>query len=403
MSWKERLDNVEFKITTGDGRTYSPLWKNGEKSKEFNITKYDFIELEGSLIERKKSQSNSIPLIFWFQGDDNIDQANSFENSANDERLWTVQHPFYGNIKGQPVSIKRDDRKYNVTEISVSFWESLDGNFPLESTSILNEVTFKADEVISTASAMFIENSNPSVTDLNNVKNLLFSSSSEFNSDSESFNDFINSQSAASKAIDSIVSDKLTAIESIQSVIKAPSLFKTPLITRINSYISAYNVSKETISNLFSKYNFEAQSATVISSICLACVNPIEGDYITRTDIYSINDLLVNLYNDMLETIDSLQVSIYDVEESWSPDVQIQSALANLVFFTSKSLFTFTFDAKQERIFELDKDSNVILLTHRFMGLDSEDKNINIFREINEIKNDEIFKIPKGRTVKYFV
>ena len=31
MNWKDRLTDIEFTITTGDGKVFTPLWKNGEK------------------------------------------------------------------------------------------------------------------------------------------------------------------------------------------------------------------------------------------------------------------------------------------------------------------------------------------------------------------------------------
>ena len=86
---------------------------------------------------------------------------------------------------------------------------------------------------------------------------------------------------------------------------------------------------------MFSKYNFESQSASIISGICLACVNPLEDDYITRGDVEEINELLMDTYQDYLETLDNNQVDVYNVEDNWSPNVQIQNSLVNLVAFTS--------------------------------------------------------------------
>ncbi|AGF91154.1 hypothetical protein CHPG_00002 [Cellulophaga phage phi3:1] len=116
-----------------------------------------------------------------------------------------------------------------------------------------------------------------------------------------------------------------------------------------------------------------------------------------------MNALLIETYKDYLETLDSNQVDIYDTNNSWSPNFQIQNSLLELITFTSKSLFDLGFDAKQERTYELPSDSNLIVLTHRFMGLDANDENIETFRQINKIKNSEIYRVPKGRLIKYFV
>ena len=125
MSWLDKLENSKFTIQTGDGKTFSPLWKSGEKSKDFNTAIFEFINVEGSYVKRKKPKSNKHTLVFYFQGEDNIEKSDEFETSANDSRAWKVQHPFYGNLVGQPLSMSRNDSNLNITEISVDFWETI--------------------------------------------------------------------------------------------------------------------------------------------------------------------------------------------------------------------------------------------------------------------------------------
>lgn len=403
MSWIDKLNNVAFTITTGDGKVFSPLWKNGEKSKEFNITKYDFINTAGSLIDRKQPQSNLYPLVFWFQGEDNIEQCDAFEDSANDNRAWTIQHPFYGTLKGQPVNLKRNDTSYNATEVTVDFWESIDGDFPDSEISITDETRAKATNVNALAASYLVENAAPETEDIDTVKENVSLMSSKFNADKDSFNDYINIVNKATLAADSLVTDTENAFIDIQQAVNAPAEFAGSVFSKIDSYVEAYQVLKESIGNLFSKYDFESQGASIISGICISCVNPEEDDYVTRTDIERANGLLIDLYDDYLSTLDANQVEIYDVENTWSPTIQIQSAIIDLVTFTSNSLFSLSFNARQERSYELKKDSNLILLTHRFIGLDASDKNIETFRKINNIKNDELYKVKEGRTIKYFV
>jgi len=105
MSWQDKLQNIQFSIKTGDGKEWFPLFKTGEKSKEFNTSIYDFIDVPKSLVERKQPKSSKYPLTFWFDGENHIETAEEFERSANDNRYWTITHPYYGTIKGQPLSI----------------------------------------------------------------------------------------------------------------------------------------------------------------------------------------------------------------------------------------------------------------------------------------------------------
>ena len=80
-----------------------------------------------------------------------------------------------------------------------------------------------------------------------------------------------------------------------------------------------------------------------------------------------------------------------------------QSVLNTLILEAVYSLYDLAFDAKQEREVVLDKDSNLIILTHKYMGLDENDENINTFRKINNIKNKSLFIIRKGRKIKYYI
>ena len=110
------------------------------------------------MVDRKKPQSGKFPLVFWFQGEDNIDQADDFENSADDPRAWEVNHPFYGLIKGQPISIKRDDSSLNITEVTVPFWESIEADYPNYNFSVKDNTRDKHDIVLKASSSSYSTN-----------------------------------------------------------------------------------------------------------------------------------------------------------------------------------------------------------------------------------------------------
>ena len=77
--------------------------------------------------------------------------------------------------------------------------------------------------------------------------------------------------------------------------------------------------------------------------------------------------------------------------------------LNEIVNKTLYNLFDFAFKAKQERTVEIEKDSNLIVLTHKYLGLDENDENIEIFRKMNNISNRNIFGVKKGTVIKYLV
>ena len=402
MTWKDRLNDITFSITTGDGKVFTPLWKNGEKSKEFNISKYDFINVEGSFVDRKKGQSNLHPLLFWFQGEDHIEQCNAFEDSAANREPWTIEHPFYGTLKGQPVNLSRNDNNYGITEVSVSFWESITEDLPNSDISPKDEVIGMVESVNELSAQSFSDGVNPVASDIDFVKDSAIISGSKFEADADNYTDFQNTVSKGIKASDKIVTDTLESFYSLQKILVEPANFNDSIVRKIKSYINAYESIKEGLGAVFSKYYYESQCASIIAGINLTAINPNSTDYISTNDISNVNTLMLDLYSDYLETLDTLQVDIYDVNNSWTPNVDIQTQLSLMVSFTSQQLFTLSFNARQEREYQLLEDSNLIILTHRFVGLDANDQNLEEFRQLNNIRNNELYKIKKDRIIKYY-
>lgn len=402
MSWKERLESVEFTIVTGDGKEFKPLWKNSVFEKEFNTSKYDFINVEKSLITRKKQQSIKYPLVFWFTGIDNIDKTSEFEKSSNDNRLWTVTHPFYGTIKGQPVSIQFSDEDYNVTKVSVEFWESIDEDFPLNEISSTDLIIQKSNIVDEVAVESFVNGVDLQVSDINNIKENTESLSNNFNP-GELLAEFTNIQKLVEGTIDGIIENTESVISNAQKIVSFPATFEDSLINKFNSYLNSFQDLVNSISSKSDKFYFESQGASIISGLAKSIVFSNENDFLTRNDVEIINDKLLKVFNQFLITLDENQVQINDIQNSWFPNPDIQRLVSDLVFFTSNKLFEISFNAKQERIIELEKDSNLIVLTHRFIGLDDNDENLELFRQINNITNNELFTIPKGRLIRYYV
>ena len=406
MAWIDNIENIKFSIKTGDSKVYNPFWSPSNKTKDFNTAKYDFIDVKGSFIDRKKPQSGKHSLVFWFQGEDYIEKSNEFDFSADDNRAWVVTHPIYGTLNGQPNSITTNNDSLNATKFTVDFWESINADLPNTEISIKDNVLERTDKVRAKSISSFSSNAMPIAADISVSKDLINFSSSRLVPDSDNSVRYRNAVSKAENSLDDLVSETSSAASNMQDIYNIGSDFTTPVKNKVNNFISAYQDIKRAVllvDSVYSKVLFETQAADVLSNMALSSVNPISTDYLTRSDVSSIDSLIRSTYDDYLEQMDANQVSIYDIENTYNPDFRVQSDLRELITFNSKSLFTLAFDAKQERTIELKKDSNLILLTHRFLGLDASDENINKFKEINNIGLNEIFQLRKGRLITYYV
>lgn len=402
MNWEERI-KIPFKIETGDGEIFYPLWRGGEKEREYNTSSFEFINVYGTLVDRKQPQGAKYNLVFWFEGADNILQADKFETACEDNRQWTVTHPFYGVIKGQPMSIKRDDSSLNITEITIPFWESISPDYPFSNFSKkdnsrdLHNKTMYAMSVAGTSGVVFKS------SDIAKQNESLTGMASELNSvqDNNTYADFQNAFNEGLKAIDNLLAEPLNAIQTVQNFLDLPSTYERAIQGRVASYENIYWRLKDSIENVTDKKYYESMAGTILSLISVTITNPIAGDYILISDVEAMFERLSVLYADYRTTLDDLSVSVYDVSGAYSPDANAQTELNNLVNYTLANLYSLSFGAKREYSVVLTKDTNMILLVHRYLGLDDLDENLDIFKKTNGIYLKELFSLKKGRVVKY--
>lgn len=405
MSWEDKINFSAFLITTGDGKRFQPKWKTGETSVEFNTSIFNFIDVPGSLVERKQPKANKYPLVFWFDGADNIDNAQSFMDSAKDNRIWTIDHPFYGTVKGHPVSISRNDVNLNITEITVDFWESIDVDYPNSNFSVKDNALVKRDAVVESSGRAYATSNVLTSADIVKNKESITASNLAVAplANAETASTFQNNYAEALKATDKLLISPQNAIFKAQTILLSPSGVNVPVLERLKAYKSAFERLGKVVYTLADKYFFQTQGATAIASYADASVNPIEGDYQTIPEVENASAGLLEMYNQYITVLDEQSVSIYDTENTFQPDATVQTDLYNLVMYTVGNLFNLGFDAQREMIIYTEKDTNLILLTHKFLGLNASDSNIERFRLINGIKLNELLKIKKGRKIIYYV
>lgn len=405
MSWEDKIENVKFSIIMGDGKVFYPKLILSNRSREFNSMAFDFINVSDTLVERKKPKGFKYPLTFVFDGSDNVDESIAFDTSAKDSRIWVVTHPFWGPIKGHPISIEYDNTNLNITFVSVDFWETIDVNYPNSNYSVKDNTFDKKNQILDDCATSYATTGEKTSADIvkNKDSNILVASSFNELQTDETYADYQNAFSEAQKANDNLIIDPYTAITKTQSLLDKPSGYDTPVTERAKAYLKSYQRLKKSLITISDKLFFESQGATCIASYCNAVVNPIEGDYKLITELDKVSSDLTIMYDDYQKTLDNSSTSIYDTNNYWQPDPSVQTNLNDLVNYTNSNLYNLGVDSQQERIVYLDKDTNVILLAHRYIGLDVNDENLELFIKINDIKLKELFRLKKGRKIKYYV
>lgn len=424
MSWKDKVQNP-FIITTGDGVTYSNiLWKNDcIKELDYNITEFDFPNIQGSFIFRGTNRARKFNLHIVFQGDDNFDTSEQFEASANDPRAWVIQHPIYKTITVQPVSLKFDPSGFNTTVVTGTLLETITFGGPKITKDPRTDILFQKqqmDQTVAQAYQVEITQLKPGIKDVNTLtgyNKLVYDIGAKTVKLTEDAGNYLNAFNAANASIQSLASNPILAMQDFQTVINYPSQFVDSIknrITAIQSQFSSLSGQAKNILSINDKRNFEATGNTLVSSMAVAAVtsydansNPVIGtvlpDYATKQDVLDVIDDIQIMYQALLALLDQLQTANGGLETSYIPDAASLQALDQIVNFTIVNLANIALSSKQERVVLLTEDSNVIIQAHKYYGLLVDDSTIDTIIKNNNISLNELIQLSKGRELIFYI
>jgi hypothetical protein len=407
MSWVEKVQ-TDFSITTGDGREFNVLWVPASKSVDYNIAEFEFPNLAGTLVQRGTPKGARYNLEVYFQGEDSIDTALIFEQSANDPRPWTVIHPFYGTIIVHPVSLLFDNSRYNVSKITGTLIETITQDSPKSTVVPADKIILDVENLNATFAAAFSTDiPRPNTTDINTLTEnttAVYNDVRKRISNTLNAEAYFNAFNTANAAIAEATDFPLECATKVQSMLTIPYQFTDSVRNRVNMLLNQFNRlhdSVETIVRRNDKKIFENNAGVTLAAICAASVTA--PDYRNRNDVVIIIDILNNAFDQFIAAIDSLQSDNGGDPDSYVPDANSQIALSDIVNFTLSNLYDIALNSKQERIIILEDDSNLILLAHRFYGLLPDDSTIQQLMDTNNIGLNEILQIRKGRSIAYYV
>lgn len=398
MAWIDNLD-VNIIIRTGDGVEYSPGWIPTDKTLEFNVATFEFINVEGTLVKRNKPKGIVHNLILIFQGEDHLEQSQAFEQSSRNRNPWTIIHPYYQEILVQPLSIKFDNTGYNISRVTVALQETISDEFPKAEISITDAINLQkieVDELVVLSTPASSPGQIQSQADQIGFIETKYVDLAQTDDDLESLRSLVKK---AQVDIVSGISEPATAMQSMIDLINYPALLQIPVRNRLDSLIDTF----ENLVNITDNIVLEKNGSALVSAMFQAASNPIEGDYDVNTDVLDISAEILAINDQFIQELDSRQSDRADEVGSYVPDFPSMNALDLLVNFSLSNLFQIAFNTRQERIYVLDEDSNPIVLCHRFYGMDEEDANLDEFINQNNLGPEEVFQIQKGREVRYYV
>jgi hypothetical protein len=411
MSWIDKV-NSDFTIITGDKKSYKVNWINATKMKEYFISEFTFPDLAGSKVDRGQPKGRRYNLEIFLQGEENIETATQFEISADVLLPWTILHPLYGNILVQPVSLSFDNSQMNVTKITGQVIETIAIENPLTTANPVDQIGIQKEALDENFATSFTKT--PKSVDIETIKTTnkrLYKTTVPIIQIPDEVQAYFNLFNVANSAINNAAQSPVVAMRLAISVISAPASLTVNTKTRVSSLSGQFDSLRSNIKPkdttavipVSTKQIYQSQGGSLISSMSVAASTPLVNDYVSMIDVIEIIELLLQKYNQYILDLDSIQSLNGGAVDSFIPDAQSLTQLNLLFNNVISNLFLIGLSSSQQRTIVLDKDTNIIVLTHMLYGLDKFDNNINILMANNGWGLNQIIQIRKNTPVVYYV
>lgn len=402
MSWIESI-NTDFKITTGDTAQYFPKWFNAKLGKNFNLSEFNFKGVAGTLVDRRLPQGRTFPVEIVFDGAECFEIAKAFNKSADNPKAWTIEHPVYGQIVVQPKSLELDNTSFNVSRFFVQLIETIGTKALITGTSapekIIADAKVTQQKFTDTLAAEIPVPPASTLRAMTIKVNNLYSSISDAIAEEVDYTAFTNAYNQANAFISATEFDVTALVAQIQDVAAFPADFIDTVYNRLTLLVTQFGKLFTNATAPQNKRLYENNAGTSVLSMCVAAVT--NYDYVTRTNVLNAVTVIVDTYNTYLANLDTIQTLNGGDLDSYIPDADSVTSLTDLVRYTVASLFDIATSAKQERTLYTAEDINVIELAFQIYGLLPDDSTIDTLIADNDIGEEEILQIQKGRKIVY--
>lgn len=410
MSWIEKIKD-DYIITTGDGEEFRPLWLNATRAKEYNTALFDYPNVAGTKIDRSTRKGTKFNFEIYFQGEDHLDVANAFWQSADDNRPWVILHPFYGSITVHPLDISQDNVQLNVSKFTGSIIETIVDDNPKTTILPADNIALEKENLDAATVELFDEEYTPADAELQ-LKDIskffaLCAKIADAIKDAQGYLDKFNkAKTAAARAASNVAGAAQKAMSTAQALINAPGQFAAGIKDRIGGLSGQFNTIRANVSRITGRSGkkiYEGQGVAILSAQALAAVSPNPGDYTNRNEVIEVAETLLENYNNFINDLDTLQSDNGGDVGAYIPNPTLIITLNQVISSAVSVLFTTSLNSRQERTIYLEADTDLINLTHRLYGLDPEDNNINELIKNNNWGFNEILEIRKGTKVIYYI
>lgn len=441
-NWRDRLGK-EIILISPQGTEFFGKWRGGERTLPKKLGVLKFPKVKGDIVQDMDVGSMLYPLVFFFEGENNDIEARAFMQSASENGTWTINHPVYGFLELQLMTVTEAARPVesgNITEITCQWIEPIDPLTLKTARQLAGIIDGKIADLDVNAAQQFADNL---LTTSETLRGAIKATTDGINAATEVIlgplfttvdaldntvdaiqNGMIDTHNATVLKLDSLAGQ-------VQNLITLPLFANDQLETRLTAYgelISALSNqlpggSESLLPDTFSdrvKINsvgtLELGMSAALSAIAkittTSAVAP-RGVAADDTGVLSTKAQAIKAIEDLTEffnaVIDALDGSMElfetnTIDEQYYSQSQSFNDAAALIFLCIEYLLSVAFELSVERRFVIDRPRAPIEITITEYGtLGENDGNFDLFIRSNNLIGKDILLLPRGREVVVYV
>lgn len=422
MNW-DTATGTEIVFVSPEGNTFQALWRGNDRSIEKKLGTFDAPKVRGTYVQDMDTKSVPYPLTVYFDGPTHHKTSDDFFKSLQRERgKWDIAHPTKGLLQLQLVSAKEviapvENGNFTIFEMEWLEPAALDrivSAAELGALSLL-AVLDAIDNGITQAQQLksdLYAAVNAAANLINKVAGIINSAMAQLAAlENVTMDAWETAKSELESALEKLISDptdtdNLTALcQAMADIVTIPVDASSDYSTRFSEYSDlADSIFVEAPSgNSVYDYNrvvfLEMYVISILGAICRIIVT---SDFVTRKEIVSAMDNLTTVFDNCINTLESVQKEFEDL------DIDVQYFSQSSSWTSVQQMFSLTmqyltaqfFNLKTERRFAIKRDRSPLEITVTEYGeLGEDDSNYDLFISSNNLTGSEILLLPAGKEV----
>jgi hypothetical protein len=417
MSWLNRLKTAAFTSPSGVRTVFD--YEDVELGFEKNASTYRFPGVDGAFIVSKSSSEKRYPLRCFISGTNYDLISSTFENSLYEKGSGLLEHPVYGYKTVQALVVRRLDELVsaaNQATFIVDFSETVDQRFPNSSADLLSIINNSINVYNIVSSEFYSESINYDTTSnrlnsLNrwqnnlNVINEILNPVAQTNQ--KVFEEYSIVYNSLNANLDNLIFDPDSLARQFNILIEIPAEVESSDL-KLQAYVDLIAIIES--STRVNYINLNSRNIVIESSLLLQTLiismakSSLYSEYKTKSEAIGVTDVIRDSNAFVTEVIELRErlFQIDDLDLLLYGDSDACKSVNNTVTSVYENLTQLSFSLSQERNFIPDQDRSLFDLCYELYG-SADNETLDLFITSNNLQDEEIIQIPRGREVVYFV